>query len=167
MKREDRPRIQPELTMPDRVLQILAIAGAAGLLVSLLIAPSVLPDRVPLHFGVDGQPDRWGSPWELLLVPVIALGLFALLSFVARIPHHYNYPVAITAQNAERQYSLARRLIFALRAALVWMFLVLFLRTYQVAVGTAPGLGVLSFFLSVGLIGACIVWYFIAASRAR
>lgn len=167
MKKEDRPRIQPELTMPDRALQILALAGAVGLLVSLVIAPGVLPDRVPLHFGMDGQPDRWGSSWELMLVPVIALGLYALLTFVARIPHHYNYPFAITAQNAESQYSLARRLIFALRAVLVWVFLVLFLRTYQVAIGAAPGLGALSLLLSVGLIGACIVWYFIAASRAR
>ena len=27
------------------------------------------PDRVPVHWGADGQPDRWGSPAE---------GLFAL-----------------------------------------------------------------------------------------
>ena len=156
--------------MLDHVFRMLALAGAGGLsavLVALLIAPNFLPGRVPLHFGLGGQPDRWGSVRELMLVPVIALALYALLSFVARIPHHYNYPVTITPQNAERQYFLARRLIFALRAVLVWVFLVLFWRTRQVAVGEAPGLSPVFFYLSVGLIGVCIVWYLVAASRAR
>lgn len=156
--------------MLDHVLRMLALAGAGGLsavLVALLIAPSFLPGRVPLHFGASGQPDRWGSARELMLVPVIALALYALLSFVARIPHHYNYPVAITPQNAERQYFLARRLIFALRAVLVWIFLVLFWKVRRVAIGEATGLGPLFFFLAVGLVGACVAWYLVAAIRSR
>jgi len=27
-----------------------------------------LPATVPVHWGLDGQPDRWGSRWELLLL---------------------------------------------------------------------------------------------------
>lgn len=170
MQKETRPRIRPELRMLDHVFRMLALAGAGGLaatLVALLIAPNFLPGRVPLHFGLNGQPDRWGSVRELMLVPVVALALYALLTFVARIPHHYNYPVAITPQNAERQYALARRLIFALRAILVWLFLALFWLARQVAVGEASGLSPFFFILSTGTIGACITWYLVAAVRAR
>ena len=27
-----------------------------------------LPDRIPIHFGIDGQPDGWGDKWMLLLL---------------------------------------------------------------------------------------------------
>lgn len=41
--------------------------GAVTVGMSALAAPS-LPARVPVHWGLDGQPDRWGSRWELLLL---------------------------------------------------------------------------------------------------
>ncbi|WP_221089031.1 DUF1648 domain-containing protein [Deinococcus aquaedulcis] len=40
------------------------------------------PERVPVHWGVNGQPDRWGSPAEgLFLLPALLLGA-ALLTFL-------------------------------------------------------------------------------------
>ncbi len=48
-----------------------------------------LPDRVPVHFGLGGQADNWGSPWvwylSVPLVPLLALGIsFAMDEFWAR-----------------------------------------------------------------------------------
>jgi uncharacterized membrane protein len=34
-----------------------------------------LPDRIPLHFNLSGDIDRWGSKWESLLIPGIVLVL--------------------------------------------------------------------------------------------
>ncbi len=46
--------------------------------VSALAYPR-LPATVPVHWGLDGQPDRWGSRWELLLLgPVLLLVLGVL-----------------------------------------------------------------------------------------
>jgi hypothetical protein len=40
------------------------------------------PERVPVHFDFHGRPDRWGSPWELVLVSVLMpLGFIALSIF--------------------------------------------------------------------------------------
>ncbi len=36
--------------------------------VLLAVAARLLPERVPLHFGLSGEPDRWGSRTEALLV---------------------------------------------------------------------------------------------------
>ena len=40
----------------------------------------LLPDKIPAHYGASGQVDRWGSPYEILLLPVfvILFGLFML-----------------------------------------------------------------------------------------
>ncbi len=39
-----------------------------------------LPDQIPLHYGFDGQADRWGSKYESFIFPVttILMGLFML-----------------------------------------------------------------------------------------
>ena len=43
-------------------------------LASTLIAIAFLPDIVPMHFDIHGEADRWGSKYELLILPgVLAL----------------------------------------------------------------------------------------------
>jgi uncharacterized membrane protein len=45
-----------------------------------------VPDQlIPVHFGPDGQPDRYGSKFEgLLLLPLVAIACNLLLSFLPR-----------------------------------------------------------------------------------
>lgn len=68
-----------------------------SLIVLMFAAAAVLwasaPDRMPVHWNIKGEVDRYGSKAEgLLLAPVIALGLFLLLRFLPKIdPHHENY----------------------------------------------------------------------------
>ena len=43
-------------------------------LASTLIAMAFLPDIIPVHFDIHGEVDRWGSKYELLILPgVLAL----------------------------------------------------------------------------------------------
>lgn len=53
---------------------------ALMLLVGIIAYPN-LPDQVPIHWGIDGQVDRWGSPlFAVLFLPV----LLVFLSFMLR-----------------------------------------------------------------------------------
>lgn len=47
-----------------------------------LLASTRMPARVPVHWGLDGQPDRWGSRWELLLLGPCLLLLVGGLHWV-------------------------------------------------------------------------------------
>ena len=51
------------------------------------------PDRLPVHWGLNGNPDRWGGKFEgLMLMPLVALGIYVLMLFIPRIdPGHANY----------------------------------------------------------------------------
>ena len=51
------------------------------------------PDRVPVHWGLNGSPDRWGGKFEgLMLMPLIALGIYLIMLFIPRIdPGRANY----------------------------------------------------------------------------
>ena len=40
-------------------------------LASTLVAMALLPDIIPVHFDIQGEVDRWGSKYELLLIPAV------------------------------------------------------------------------------------------------
>ena len=54
---------------------------------------SAVPDRMPVHWGLSGEPDRWGGRFEgLLLLPVIAVVVYLVLLAAPRIdPAGANY----------------------------------------------------------------------------
>lgn len=50
-----------------------------GMLAASVWAWDKVPDRIPVHFGLDGTADRWGAKWEgLLIMP----GLVALIGAI-------------------------------------------------------------------------------------
>ncbi len=55
------------------IIVMLALAGTAAALL-------FLPETVPVHFDAAWTPDRWGSRWELLLLP----GFMLLLALIWR-----------------------------------------------------------------------------------
>ena len=44
----------------------------------------ILPDTVPVHFDISGTPDRWGSKFELLLLPVVLIACAFVLDPIAK-----------------------------------------------------------------------------------
>jgi uncharacterized membrane protein len=58
------------------------LPALALVVLSLAIAAWVWPhmaDRLPVHWGLDGRPDRWGGRAEALLMPVAILAFIYLL----------------------------------------------------------------------------------------
>jgi hypothetical protein len=151
----------------DILVEIAGAVGVALLVVPMLLGFNQLPDRVPIHFGVVGQPDRWGSRLVLLALAVVTLLIYAGLSALNRIPQHFNYPWPITATNAPRQFQLARRMLRVLKVAILWLFLSILFGASQVALGEWSSLP--PWLLPGGLaaIAVTISWYFVAARRAR
>jgi len=64
-----------------------------GMFVMAAITWTHIPERIPVHWGVDGTADRYGGRAEgLLLLPLIATGLYWLLRFLPRFdPRRANY----------------------------------------------------------------------------
>ena len=62
------------------VYGILAVVPLIGTVFSLFF----LPDSVPMHFDINHQVDRWGSKYEMLILPIIVLILGAVFIFVGK-----------------------------------------------------------------------------------
>jgi uncharacterized membrane protein len=87
-----------------------------------LYGPARLPDRIPTHFDFAGHANGWGSPGMLWLFPVVAVGIYLLMTMVARIPATFNYPVPVTVENRPRLEALALSMIAWLKAEILCLF---------------------------------------------
>ncbi|HZP06388.1 MAG TPA: DUF1648 domain-containing protein [Terracidiphilus sp.] len=97
-----------------KALEIVSLAVLAAMLIVTALAlfgPTRLPDRIPTHFDLLGQPDRWGPPRILLLFPVIAAVLYLLMTWVSRYPAAFNFPAQSVPSNRRRLEELTLNMI--------------------------------------------------------
>jgi hypothetical protein len=64
-----------------------------------------LPNHMPVHFNLKGEPDRWGEKWVFWIPIIIGMFLWGGLSLLEKYPHIYNY-FNLTLENAERHIKM-------------------------------------------------------------
>ncbi len=75
------------------------IAILVGMFAAATAAWPTLPDRLPVHWNAAGKVDAYGGKFEaLLLMPIVALALYAAMRWIPRIdPGRKNYALFATA----------------------------------------------------------------------
>lgn len=141
------------LSNTERLMQLTAVAVLVFHIGLVAVNYTKLPDRIPIHFGLDGQPDGWGDKWVFLILLGVTVGMFALMRFITTIgADKYNYPVTITPKNREKQYQLSRQLIFMMNAGMMVLFLLITWGIIQTAHEQMNGLGNWFWLAIVGLV---------------
>lgn len=128
--------------------------------------PDRLPDRVPIHFDIAGNPNGWGSPAALLLLPIVAVGLYFGMTVVSGFPGAFNYPVRVTRENLGRLQSVTLNMIAWLKAELSCFFAIL---QWAIIRAVRSGQGHLFALLVPALlvvVFSTIGWHFVALFRA-
>lgn len=69
-----------DLTLPQKILEGVCSAVLAGMFLELLIFWGRIPDRIPGHYNGAGAVDRWGSKWELFILPVAGVFMYLVMS---------------------------------------------------------------------------------------
>lgn len=100
-----------------------------------------LPEKIPVHFGISGEPDGWGGRWMIFLMPVIATLIVAMNWFIffTRLKGTPQMPAAMELP--------LHLLVFEMTA----LFVYITWRITEVAFERAKGLGV--WFLPIVLLG--------------
>ncbi len=135
-----RPHIRPPYSRAEVIFTTLTYLSLVALIGVTTYSLVSLPTIIPTHFGFDGTPNAYGSKYTLLLLPgilIVITGLFALLS---RYPWMFNYPVTITAENAERQYRRGRTLLIIVNAVIALLSAFIQWQTARVALGLASSI---------------------------
>ena len=92
----------------------LPVVFLAGAVVFSLAVYSRLPERVPVHWGVSGEPDRYGSRLEgAFLVPAIMAAVFVFMRWLPSID-----PRAANIEKFRDTYDVAVIVVMAFMTAI-------------------------------------------------
>jgi uncharacterized membrane protein len=156
---EERPKITLIPSTADKLVDLLGWIMLLAMWGYTISHYSTLPDTIPTHFNAAGEADGFGSKASIIGLPVIATLLFIGLTVLNRYPHIFNYPTAITQDNALRLYTLATRMLRYLKLVLVLVFGGIELMTIQHATGKAAGLGVWFLPLTLVLVFLPLIYF--------
>jgi uncharacterized membrane protein len=82
-----------------------------------------LPERVPTHFDISGNPNAWGSSRMLLFLPIVVTGVYLLITVLALIPAtRINLPVRVTAANLPFIQQQTRDMVSWIKLEMVCLF---------------------------------------------
>jgi uncharacterized membrane protein len=125
--------------------EIVSLFLVAAMFILAAAAWNSMPGSIPVHFGLNGQPDRYGGKFEgLLSMPLTATGLYLLFFFLPRIdPHGERYARFAGA------YTVIRTAVIALLAA-VQVAIILQARGVAIDVSTIVTLAMGLLFVVLG-----------------
>ncbi|RAJ95674.1 uncharacterized protein DUF1648 [Larkinella arboricola] len=111
----------------ERLLNALALLLIMSQLVLVFGYYSNLPERIPVHFGLDGRPDRWGGRANLLVVPGLSVFFLMLFWGMRQIPaEYYNQSAPLTPENRGRlvrnTHEMLAMLLFVVMVFMTWTF---------------------------------------------
>lgn len=141
---------KPGNNLIDKLLEIIGISGIIMLIVLPAAFYDSLPDEIPTHFDIRGNPDDFGGKGSIWMLPVIGVVLYAALAFVNYFLVRKKMTSKVDPVTEARQKLAAFRLLQYLKVILVFSFAYIVFATIQTALGRADGLGV--WFLPVFII---------------
>lgn len=118
----NRPKLTLTPTAHDKAVELAAAIALTVLWAVALISFVLLPDQIPIHYNLAGKADRSGDKLFVFMFAGIATALYVLLTIMNRNPHLFNYPIKITLENAEEQYTAATRLLRWMKLCVIVLF---------------------------------------------
>jgi len=123
-----------------------------------------LPESVPIHFGLTGHPNGWAPKPVALIVPVLAVGLYLLLS-AGRASGKFNLPWKLNDANRDQLVELCREFLWTSNVLVSAMLAYLQWAMIQIALHRMEGVG--AWFTPVFIGGMLLlhVVYFVRGQR--
>ncbi|WP_175640464.1 DUF1648 domain-containing protein [Metabacillus schmidteae] len=145
------PKIHIQKTKSEWTWDIIGYASYLGSVLFLMIVWNMLPDEVPAHYNAMGEVDRWGSKWEMVILPIVGAFLLVTMQIVEKYPEVHNYPARLNESNAEKFYLSSRKLVNQLKNICLILFAFIIFESASIALDWGSGFSI--WFLPLTLLG--------------
>ena len=132
---------------PDRfdyIIESITIIGLIVLFVLCIIYYGRLPDSIPTHFDLQGNPNSYGSKGSIWFLPILGAILYVGLTILSNYPHTFNYPVNITSENAARMYKKGIMILRLLKLIIIGLFLYINFKTIEIGLGISENISTIN-----------------------
>lgn len=126
---------------------------------------NALPSRIPTHFNLAGQPDGWGTPAMLWMLPAIGTGVYLLMSLVARFPASFNFPMRVPPGARRQLEAITLNLIAWLKAEVLCLLAWIQYGTIRIVRQGEGRLSPVCVPLLLVAVFGTIAWHFAAMQR--
>jgi uncharacterized membrane protein len=125
-----------------------------------------LPERIPAHFDISGQPNAWGSPAILWLLPVVGTGIYLLITVLGSIRfRRYNLPVRVTESNLPFIQDKTSEMLGWIKAEMLGLFSYIQWGIIQAARSSEFRMSLLLIPVFLGAVFSTVGWYLTAIIR--
>ncbi|WP_349665740.1 DUF1648 domain-containing protein [Rossellomorea marisflavi] len=149
----NRPKLSIAKTTREKLWDLVGAGSYAGMIGLLVMTWTSLPDKVPAHYNLT-EITRWGSKYELLILPAIGFVLGLSMHLLEKFPEVHNYPDRLNESNARAFYLNSRQMLNVMKNTCVLVFALLAFETVALAMGWVKGM--FEWFLPVVLIGMMV-----------
>lgn len=148
-----RPKLKIPKTTSEKIFDVIGYSIFTGIVIFLMFIWKYLPDQVPAHYNLAGEVTRWGSKYELLILPLVALFSLIFMIVVERYPEMHNYPKRFNESNAKQFYLNSRKLMNRVKNVVLIIFSLLIFETIAITLGWFNGFGHYFLFMVFLLLG--------------
>ncbi len=164
---KERPKLVIPKTMLERVANIIGYSIFIGALIYVIITFPSLPAEVPAHFGADGEVNRYGSKYEIIVLVVIPLFLIPGLKALERFPEMHNYPRRMDESNIEEFYLNSRMLLNLTTNGTMIVFAIIFIEIINHGLTDTSTFGVSLIPLIILLVLGPMAWKMIERRKIK
>lgn len=161
---KERPKLDIPRTRVEWVWDILGYTAFIGIIILLIIIWGKLPEEVPAHYNAKGEVDRWGSKWELTILPLVSFFQLIFIQALEHFPEIHNYPKRFNESNAKAFYLNSRKMINQMKNTVLIVFSLICFESIAIALNWYDGFG--SWFLPV-IISAIFIPMIISLIKRR
>ncbi|MTH52819.1 DUF1648 domain-containing protein [Bacillus mangrovi] len=137
-----RPKIKIAKTRSEQIWDVIGYFFYIGSIIWMAFHWNALPEQVPGHYNAIGEVDRWGSKWELLILPFVGLFILLTMQVLEKYPETHNYPQRLNESNAEAFYLLSRKLVNQLKNICLIVFALIIYESITIALNQDWHLGI-------------------------
>jgi uncharacterized membrane protein len=154
------------LPLTDRLLEIFGVAGMVLLIALPVFYFNDLPDTIPVHFNLLGEPDRYGSRNSIWALPAIGLFLFVTIIFIPKMLIHFNN-TDFDSEEKKYRFLNAMRMVRLINMLVVFMFSSITYYTILISLGNPTGLWNYSTLFFLLLIFVVIIVFIIRMKKMK
>lgn len=109
-------------TKLDIIIEVICLFMLSGITLYLIFNWASMPDKIPMHYDIAGEVDRWGNKSELIFLPVISWIMYIFITIMEKFPKFWNTGVQVTEENAQRVYHILKSMIKTTKLFTVVLF---------------------------------------------